>query len=227
LSLICIGEYPGIARFCGLGQLTPDQLGSLLDTRQRIRPEQVQLARAAWRAFTSAEPTAIEAVLAGDTSALPFLAGALVRHLEQFPSARNGLNRTESRALEAVAAGHATPVAAFLAVMATEERPFMGDTTFWQYLKGLADGPHPLLTMEPAGEGTEGLPGHRLALTETGRQVLAGERDRVRLNGIDRWLGGVHLQGPEAAWRWDEERRRLVAMPADGSTNRDQHRPSR
>jgi hypothetical protein len=40
-------------------------------------------------------------------------------------------------------------------------------------------------------------------LTETGESVMRGARDRVRLNGIDRWLGGVHLEGPDAAWRWD------------------------
>jgi hypothetical protein len=26
----------------------------------------------------------------------------------------------------------------------------------------------------------------------------------VALNGIDRWVGGVHLRGPEVPWRWDE-----------------------
>jgi hypothetical protein len=40
--------------------------------------------------------------------------------------------------------------------------------------------------------------------------VLAGEADHVRLNGIDRWLGGVHLEGDEAAWRWDAAAGRLT-----------------
>jgi hypothetical protein len=25
----------------------------------------------------------------------------------------------------------------------------------------------------------------------------------VRLNGVDCWLGGVHLLGRERVWRWD------------------------
>ena len=29
--------------------------------------------------------------------------------------------------------------------------------------------------------------------------------DAVRLRGIDTWLGGVHLRGREARWRWDAE----------------------
>ena len=37
--------------------------------------------------------------IATDTSALPFIAASLRRHLEQFPSADNGLSRTERQAL--------------------------------------------------------------------------------------------------------------------------------
>ena len=45
----------------------------------------------------------------------------------------------------------------------------------------------------------------------TGREVLAGQDDWVRIRGIDRWLGGVHLHGPEAAWRWDAAAGRLAS----------------
>jgi hypothetical protein len=34
--------------------------------------------------------------------------------------------------------------------------------------------------------------------------VLEGRADHVSLNGIDRWIGGVHLTGTEVPWRWDE-----------------------
>lgn len=44
----------------------------------------------------------------------------------------------------------------------------------------------------------------RLRLTGTGARVLAGEEDHVALNGIDRWIGGVHLHGHRVAWRFDE-----------------------
>jgi hypothetical protein len=49
-------------------------------------------------------------------------------------------------------------------------------------------------------------------ITDTGRAVLDDEADWIKLNSIDRWLGGVHLQGEEAAWRWDEQQRRMVAL---------------
>ena len=59
---------------------------------------------------------------------------------------------------------------------------------------------HPLLRTEDA----------EYQLTETGHEVLAGRADHVRLNGINRWLGGVHLDGGEALWRWDQSTRSLT-----------------
>ena len=50
---------------------------------------------------------------------------------------------------------------------------------------------------------------HEFALTEAGRDVLLGTTDAVKLNGIDTWLGGVHLQGRTNIWRWDEATKKL------------------
>src|SRR5438093_4973549 len=92
LSLICVGNYPGMDRFVGLGQLHANQLVSLADTRLPVDETQYRTARAAWNAFTSPEPTEIERFIANGTSALPFIAAAMRRHLEQLPSADNALS---------------------------------------------------------------------------------------------------------------------------------------
>jgi hypothetical protein len=57
-----------------------------------------------------------------------------------------------------------------------------------------------------AGLATAGPP---LALTPPGETVLAGGSDRVELAGLDRWIGGVHLQAPPR-WRWDPRREALA-----------------
>ncbi len=44
-----------------------------------------------------------------------------------------------------------------------------------------------------------------------GAQVLAGERDHITDNGIDRWIGGVHLRGRDIAWRFDEGTEAVIA----------------
>jgi RNA polymerase sigma factor (sigma-70 family) len=209
LSLICVGEFPGVEGFAGLGDLSPDQLASLLGTRQRVTVRQTELGRAAWRAFTSSDPTSIERLLERDTSALPFLAGALGRFLEEYPAVGSGLPRTERQILDGLTRGITTPVDLFLDSQKLEERVFMGDATFWLRLEGLASGPRPLIRL--VGQPTPAaLPKSDVELTGDGRRVAAGEADWIVLDGIDRWLGGVHLVGREAAWRWDVRARRLV-----------------
>jgi hypothetical protein len=49
-----------------------------------------------------------------------------------------------------------------------------------------------------------------LVLTEAGKDVLVGKRDWIRMGGSDRWVGGVHLKGRNARWRWDAERRTVI-----------------
>lgn len=206
LSMINIGDFPGIERFSGLGQLSPRQLASLLDRRVAVSDRQKQLARAAWRAFRSPDPTAIERLLAEGSEELPYLAGAFQRHLEEFPSVRNGLSRTEEQILRGLAGGIERSDDLFQAVADMEERVFLGDTCFMRILRDLATGPQALVRTR------ETLTARLLYgyLTPTGEQVLAGRDDWVHIHGIDRWLGGVHLHGPEAAWRYDPAARRLI-----------------
>lgn len=63
-------------------------------------------------------------------------------------------------------------------------------------------GPRPAAAGRALGSPVER--GTPLRLTDTGARVLAGDADHVTLNGIDRWIGGVHLTGADVPWRWDE-----------------------
>lgn len=83
LSLICAGEFPGVKHFSGLGPLQPDQLASLLEHRTPISDAEIDLGRRAWELFTGQDPIGLDTFRRGDTSALPFLEGALRRHLEE------------------------------------------------------------------------------------------------------------------------------------------------
>jgi hypothetical protein len=209
LSLICIGEFPGIVPFHGLGQLSPQQLATLLPRRRRVDEGQKLLARDAWQAFRSPSPAGIEAIFARDTSSLPFLAGALRRHLEELPAVANGLSRSERQILSVLrSSGTLFFPELFRATQAMEERPYLGDTPFHRILRELAAPPRPLVRLDPGTQGS--LRYLQIALTGSGREVLENRDDWVRIRGVDRWLGGIHLQGVEAAWRWDAETERAV-----------------
>jgi hypothetical protein len=203
LSLNCIGRYPGRDHFVALGELTAHQLASLADTRPRVTDGQFRTAQAAWSAFTAPDPTAIERLMETDTSALPFLATALRRHLEQFPSVDGGLSRTERQALSVLRERGPLPARRlFAAVQQLEEQIFMGDGSFYRVLTALSSVRHPLV-QKADGE---------VAITKAGRDVLEGRADHIGLTGIDRWLGGVHLEGDQAAWRWDRGSGRIVGI---------------
>jgi len=214
LSLICVGEFPGFQRFCGR-DLMPKELSALFDKRHEATAEEKDLGCKAWAALRSPDPTAIEKLLAENTSALPYLGDALNRYLQQFPSVRNGLNRLQNNALKAVAAGHFQLVDIFVQVDHREDRPFVGDTTLWRCLDGLASGKYPLIFVNGPGRLPLWKPPRNLAawevlITETGLEVLEGKKDWIELNGIDQWMGGVHFIRGNPIWRWDEQKRKLV-----------------
>jgi len=215
LNLICIGAFPGKENFRGLGELTPAQMESLFDQRHEVSSAEKKLAAEAWAAYCSPTPQALAHFLEKDTSALPFVHAALSKHLERFPSVRNGLGCIENKALELIAAGANEFMSLFPAFGAAEPIYGLGDFQFWNDLKRLAKARQPLLTAE-ADDGLD----HALAngnylktsfkITEKGKAVLAGQDDFVKSNGIDLWLGGVHLSNEKTVWRWDEQNRRIV-----------------
>jgi hypothetical protein len=140
LQLINVGSFPGRPDFHGLGELTPDELESLWPLRRPVTDDLVELSRLGWEAVCAPEPTAIEAFLARDTSALPLLAPALVRFLEELPHTDNGLSRSERQVLQALANGACTPVQIFLACQGQEEAPFEGDAWAFRRLTQLGAG---------------------------------------------------------------------------------------
>jgi len=209
LSLIVVDGY--------IPPLSVAELKQRDKTRARVTQEQLELAKRAWRAFGSADPTSILKLLDENTSAIKYLAPALRRHLEEFPSAVNGLSRSEREALTAIDAGHATPVAAFLEVARKQESIFLGDIIFYSYLERLSGKKDALVTWKdgspviaPTSERAREFVEGELILTPLGREVLAGTKDWQRINKKARWLGGVEILPGEVGWRWDPDERELV-----------------
>ena len=217
-ELIVVGSFPGRPSFAGLGELTASELETLWPARVTATPAVLDAGVTAWAAFRSPDPTALADRATRDDAGLPFLGPALRRLLEELPAPGSGLSGTERRTLEAVAAGARTPHAAFAAVQQLEEAPFLGDAWFFRTLSALGNGPNRLLAAEdgeplqpapPLGDGQR-FARLQLRLTPAGQRALRGEADRVKLLGIDRWIGGTHVTR-HALWRWDPVEQRLAA----------------
>jgi hypothetical protein len=208
ITLICIGEYLGIAHFGGLGELRPDQLEGLPEVAAvTLSEDALALATRAWAALRAPDPRAFAAIVAARSPELRFMPQAFDRLGREYPWTRDGLSLTERRLLAAIAERATTVGEAFVRGAARESRPYLGDTWAFAAIERLARASVPLVA---AGAGA--IDRHAaVALTEAGRRVLDGAADHVALNGIDRWIGGVRLVGRNVPWRWDDGVEGIVA----------------
>ncbi|GIO88609.1 hypothetical protein J25TS5_55410 [Paenibacillus faecis] len=215
LSLLCIGEYPGIEDFRGLGQLTPQQLGAMSGTWTPVGVEQLELGSKFWEAYTSANPAYLQELLDRNTSALPFAKEAFRLHLERYPSVKNGLGIVEETTLQFVRDGVNRPLELFRQVGDRLSLFGMGDLQFWHILRSMSLEPCPLLHLRGVasfpgyGQKAEALREGTVEITGFGDRVLNGDEDAAASRGVDGWYGGVHLQGKVPEWRWDASRRKI------------------
>ncbi len=191
LTIVSIDRHPEVANFVGLGQLQPEQLAALWPRRTPLSRDAIDEAITAWIAVTSADPRALP-YLTRRIKAMPFLAGALERQLEELPDPTSGMTRTERQLLAAIARNEAELVPALHAI---DPRYPITDVVLAATKQALAR----CGFVDGAGQ-----------VTPLGRQALAGAIDRVHECGIDDWRGAVRLVGRGPVWRWDSRERKLL-----------------
>jgi hypothetical protein len=205
-----------------LGQQSPDALKALQPTARLVTQEQFALAQKAWAAFTAETPEPMSAMAFGGETALPYVAPALHRMLQELPAVGSGLSLTEERCLAALVRGPRGVGALFKVTQEQEEARFLADLPFFHLLDGLCFGPVPLLHGLPMrarqvmqgrdDSGYRAFATAQLMLTDAGRAALDGRFNHVQANGIARWFGGTYLKA-EKLWRRDPAGR-LVAPSA-------------
>ena len=126
LSIICVDKY--------LGMLSPEEMATLFQYEEPVTEEHYELSSEAWSAFRTDTPEQWVALLQMDTTKLPFLEGAILRLLEEYPNCSNGLSRTAQQALKIISQGEKRAGRVFGAFQDSEERKFMGDSSFWEIL---------------------------------------------------------------------------------------------
>ncbi len=184
-------------------------MASLVETRRPVSEAQYALAERAWSAFRAPEPEDLDRLWRSDLQALPFLSAALRRFLEEYPWTSDGLSRSERRLLELADPGPTELIAAFPRMQEGEKAYFITDGSIRSLVETLSRTTPALLTYD-AGASTAGQVLHgAVAITNAGRDVIAGRLDRIAACGLDRWYGGVHLQGNGPMWRWDDQAERI------------------
>ncbi|MEQ8754642.1 MAG: DUF1835 domain-containing protein [Coleofasciculus sp. G1-WW12-02] len=216
LELICLDKFPGIHRFLGLGQLSPEALRTLWYQRQPMTPKRLELGHRVWQGLTASSPQALNCIINQGLPELPFMAQALHRHLQELPWIEDGLSLTERLTLTLLLEKGAMTGGQLFKTLTLEKEPlpYLGDTMYWQVLATLS---HLLYPPFDIDIDTIHLPWSRriLQLNDTGHALLNRQVHGLQLNPINRWVGGVPLCSHQPLWLWDEERgqpipRRLV-----------------
>jgi hypothetical protein len=213
------GTRLSIVSFEGyLGNLDPGLFAELFESRKPVTDDMLQAGRRAWNSFRSSDPRDLERIAREGNPQLEFLDLTLWRHLEELPSTRNGLSRSESQILESVAQGPLVFHEIFKRVANREERIFCGDAITALYIERMSLTREPLIAYTSGDridaprteDDSRAFRNAEMCLTSAGREVLGAERDWVTMGGSDRWLGGAHLEGPRAEWRWNPDTRTVI-----------------
>lgn len=221
LKLISINAFEGIDLFLGFGQLTVEDLEQLFPIRIPMQENMLMLGMHAWEAFTSQDPIKIVELIKKDLSPLPFLKNAFIRYLQEFPAIETGLTKTEFFILSSILKNEKNLDRIFSHLPVFEGKYFMGlgDTSFWNIVKRMANYKAPLITLKGLSEVRDTTQASNLdkidaELTPIGLDILHGQNDVITLNSIDRWQGGVHLT-IDNCWRWDDAKKSLLLNPDD------------
>ncbi len=128
-----------------LGQQSADTILRFAERARPVTEEDLDLADFLWSDLAMPTPEAAMRRLDEPAGGLPFVVPALHRFLEELPSPRSGLGRTEAMALSGLTDGPRSAIDLFRQAIAAEEAAFMGDMSFFLMLHDLADAETPLI----------------------------------------------------------------------------------
>jgi hypothetical protein len=192
------------------GILEPAQAIRAYAGRKAITSRQIGLAVRVWNAFRSPVPVLLDNLLDSDLSVLPRMRSTVRWILEEYPSTRNGLSRLQHKLLREIKVRGNSKLSVIVASVLTTEN--VGDLFLFDLLERCVEAEYPLVSVVAGSHHRYLNYRAHVGLTDAGRLVLAGKADHILLNGIDRWIGGVHVCGHRVHWRWDHRQHKVVSV---------------
>lgn len=205
LDLVQVDKFPGVKRFVGIGQLSnqPAAIALLYQQRIPVTPAMISFGATMWEAYTSNDPTTLWRLCNEKNAPLPLMQNAMLRMLDELPHPKNGLGLTERLALDIIAKeGELLARRTFLFSMAERDpQPYHGDIMFFAILKEMYEAEHPALEVTGHVEGPGDFGKEVLKLTALGEKLHEGAEDWIRINKIQKWVGGVEIS-PDKKQNW-------------------------
>jgi hypothetical protein len=172
-----------------LGELSPENIREYRPAPRHISSREVEELRRLWKVYTSDDPAVLSKYVAGG-SPMPIVHRAVSELLYRYPDVRSGLGVWDERLLRCTL--DKGPVAAQVIgyTMGSRSLDWQGDMYLFHRLIGMGAVRSPLISL--TGSRTT-IRGCEVKPTSFGQDVLAGNVNSVHENGIDDWIGGVHL----------------------------------
>lgn len=101
LFLVCSGRIQGEKNLKGLTELSSGQLFYHYDNKQRLTPEDIDLAISAWKTYCGTDHNLLKNYII-QKSSFKYLTNCLKAHLERFPNLKSGLDILEENILSII-----------------------------------------------------------------------------------------------------------------------------
>ena len=172
-----------------LGELSPEDIRGYKPAPHQLSPEEAEELRRLWQVYTSDDPAALARYATG-SSAMPIAHRAVRELLYRYPDVRSGLGIWDECLLRHTldkGPGAARVIGYTLGSMSLD---WQGDMHLFHRLVAMASVRSPLISLTGSHKTMRGC---EVKPTSFGQEVLAGNANTVHENGIDDWIGGVHL----------------------------------
>lgn len=173
-----------------LGELSAENIRNYRPPPHPLISEEAEELRRIWKVYTSDDPATLSRYVAG-SSPMPTAHRAVSELLYRYPDVRSGLGVWDERLLRYTSdKGPAALRVIGYTMGSSMSLDSQGDTYLFHRLIGMAAARSPLISL--TGSRTT-MRGCEVRATSFGQDVLAGNANNVHENGIDDWIGGVHL----------------------------------
>jgi hypothetical protein len=204
-----------------LSNFTGDELRAFAADAKPVGTARLNQATEAWARWREPDPRPWLALAHRPRLEIKHLWRAVTVSDGVFPAMGNGLSMPERFLLAELEEGPKSPAELFADFTRWHDShcgAYMGDWSYWGIIDDLAFADAPLVTRavryrfgpQMDGPALQRYLHEPIALTDFGREVLAGRADHTRTNRIDRWLGGTHITN-ETLWRWDNHNHRVIS----------------
>ena len=192
LSVVQFEKLRPRQRVLAMGELSPENIREFYPEPRHLNSEEAEELRRAWRVYTSSDPTVLSRYVA-ETSPMPLLHQAVGQLVYRYPDVQSGIGVWDERLLHyTMEKGPAGARVIGYTMGFSETLDQVGDSYLFRRLiaLGSADLASPLISITGSARTMREC---EVKLTTFGQKVLAGEANHVQENGIDDWVGGVHL----------------------------------